>query len=475
MSDHEKNRGPKNLDQLIEEARSSLKPDQMGQKIDWENVDAKLFARLEAETKPGSETSGVRKSGLSSPKRFGEANPNRALQVGGLLAVAAAFAVVMHRPATNADSTFDANPVAQSSQESQSHGETALMLSTVQPGGDVRVDGEIAMAGRSLRALDTIETTTTHVDLSSANASGAGVAWRLEDHSHATISNVGGGGSPLVVDLASGTLEAQVTPVERGEAFAVDLRGNANEIASGSHDVIRIAVHGTHLRVSRDLAKNIASIDLSEGVVSIGFPPKSGSTYGKLVSAPAHIEIDVARFFASDASASEQAVRVDKNPTSVRAPETPTAHASGQSGSQGAQTALAQNLLAQEQQATANEPADESHPLAPAAATNPNDEAHAQPQQAVSPTEQLDARATESIRTAALACATVPESSNEVRVSVSSKLSLHVGPDGVVQMARFEPPLTPEAQACAGKTIYKTHFAPAAAAHDVDIPVQVEP
>ncbi len=468
MSDHEKNRGPKNLDQLIEEARRSLKPDQMGQKIDWENVDAKLFARLDAETKPGSETSGVRKSDLSSAKRFGDAHPNRALQVGGLLAVAAAFAVVMHRPATSSSSTFDSNPIAQSSQESQSHGETALMLSTVQPGGDVRVDGEIAAAGRSLRTLDTIETTTTHVDLSSATASGAGVAWRLEDHSHATIGDVGGGGSPLVVDLASGTLEAQVTPVERGEAFAVDLRGNASEVASGSHDVIRIAVHGTHLRVSRDLSKNIASIDLSEGVVSIGFPPKTGSTYGKLVTAPAHIEIDVARFFASDANdrASEQAVRVDKNPTSVRAPETPTAHASGQaSGSEGAQASL------QNEEPNANEPAEESHPLAPAAATNQNDEAHAQPPAAIS----VDARATESIRTAARACAAVRESSNEVRVSVSSKLTLHVGPDGVVQMARFEPPLTPEAQDCAGKTIYKTHFGPAAAAHDVDIPVQVEP
>ena len=47
MSGHEKNRGPKNLDQLIDEARGSLKPDQMGHKVDWENVDAKLFARIE--------------------------------------------------------------------------------------------------------------------------------------------------------------------------------------------------------------------------------------------------------------------------------------------------------------------------------------------------------------------------------------------------------------------------------------------
>ncbi|MEO7112234.1 MAG: hypothetical protein ABI183_17445 [Polyangiaceae bacterium] len=459
MSDHEKNRGPKNLDQLIDEARRSLKPDQMGKKIDWEKVDAQLFARLESE-KPGIETSGVRKSGLSSPLRFAQnkgSEPSRALQVGGLLAVAAAFAFVMHRPATNLAGdavAFDADRVARTS-SSTGHSETALTLTALEPGGDVRVDGELATTGRSLRALDTLETNATHVDLSSANA----VAWRVDDHSHVTIGSLGGGGSPLVVDLTSGALEAQVTPVERGEAFAVDLRDATS--TNGSHDVIRIAVHGTHLRVARDLSKNTASIDLSEGVVSIGFPPKSGSTYGKLVTAPAHIEIDVGRYFASDGN--EQTVIVDKNPAAVRMPETSTAH----------DVAATQTALTQNEESSA-EPADESHPLAPAAAVNQTDETHARPTTDHS-AAAVDGRAQESIRTAARACAAVRESSNEVRVSVSSKLSLHVGADGVVQMARFEPPLSPEAQSCASKTIYKTHFAATSAAHDVDIPVQVEP
>jgi hypothetical protein len=457
MSDQEKNRGPKNLDQLIDEARASLKPDHMGQNIDWEKVDAQLFARIESESKIGGETSGIRKSGLPSPLRFG-AEPSRTWQVGGLLAIAAAFAFVMHRPAANSDASLDADRTDHA--VSNAHAETALMLSAVPPGADVRVDGELATAGRSLRALDSIETSTTHVDLSAAKGSqGSAVAWRIEEHSRASIASLGNGSAPLVVDLASGTLEAQVTPVERGEAFAVDLRGDANDIADGSHDVIRIAVHGTHLRVARDRSKNTASIDLTEGVVSIGFPPKSGSTYGKLVTAPAHIEIDLARFFATDGA--DQAVVVDKHSAAVRPPETPTAH----------DATTPQAALANEEPA-ANEAADEGHPLTPAPLPNQADQTHAQP---TIDHATVDARATEAIRTAAHACAAVRESSNELRVIVSSKLSLHVGADGIVQMARFDPPLTPVAQDCAGKTIYKTHFAPSASAHDVEVPVEVDP
>ena len=75
-------------------------------------------------------------------------------------------------------------------------------------------------------------------------------------------------------------MEAQVAPVAAGEAFAVDVDG------------ARVAVHGTHLRVERQGGHAI--VDLREGVVSIGLPPKSGATYGDLVTAPAHIEFDVA-------------------------------------------------------------------------------------------------------------------------------------------------------------------------------------
>ncbi len=65
-------------------------------------------------------------------------------------------------------------------------------------------------------------------------------------------------------------------PVASGEAFAVDVDG------------ARIAVHGTHLRVARVM--DHVTIDLTEGVISLGEAPRVGSTIGTLITAPAHAE-----------------------------------------------------------------------------------------------------------------------------------------------------------------------------------------
>ena len=103
------------------------------------------------------------------------------------------------------------------------------------------------------------------------------VTWSLEDGSQVEVRAARG---TLILALAKGAVEAQVAPVEAGEAFAIDVEGT------------RVAVHGTHLRVERQGSRAI--VDLREGVVSIGLPPKSGSTYGDLVTAPAHVEFDPA-------------------------------------------------------------------------------------------------------------------------------------------------------------------------------------
>ena len=82
------------------------------------------------------------------------------------------------------------------------------------------------------------------------------------------------------------------------------------DVTASSGDVVRVAVHGTHLRVARDGDK--ITVDLTEGVVSIGAPPRRGSTIGALVTAPAHVELD-----ARDLSS----VRVDHTASAVRPAE----------------------------------------------------------------------------------------------------------------------------------------------------------
>ncbi len=45
-----------------------------------------------------------------------------------------------------------------------------------------------------------------------------------------------------------------------------------------------------------------------------------------------------------------------------------------------------------------------------------------------------------------------------VIVTVSTSLELRVGDSGMVQSARFDPPLAPDVQQCAVKAIYGTRF-----------------
>ncbi|HEX7663332.1 MAG TPA: hypothetical protein VF407_02420 [Polyangiaceae bacterium] len=439
MSDS--NQTPRSLEELTREAKSSLKP----ASIDWEKVEDGLFARIEA--KREGDDSGVRESTTSRLRHLADA-PDRRWQIAGLVAAAAVMVLALHKNEANVPSV----------RSTAAHAGTEDVLTLTKNTADVRIDGEIASPGRTLHVLDTIETTTATAELAANDAPPNGVddpgalrvAWQLGDHSTVAVKSLGGGTAPFVLDLAAGSVEAQVTPVERGEAFAVDLR---SPHANGPHDVVRIAVHGTHLRVARDASGDHATIDLTEGVVSIGFPPKIGSTYGTLVTAPAHVDLDVTKLLSTGDLASG-AIVVDKNEAAVRAPIA---------------------LASRDDHATAKLP-DVPAPETTDAPESANDHPEVgKPAAAIEKTPApSDPHATEAIRAAAQSCAAV-HASTEVKVSVTSKLTVHVGPDGLVKMAKFDPPLSPEAQDCAAKTIYRTHFATASSARDVSVDVDVNP
>src|SRR5262249_16961537 len=129
------------------------------------------------------------------------------------------------------------------------------------------------------------------------------VTWLIEQdapqQTRAARAHVNLTGEPFVLGLEHGSIEAQVAPVPVGEAFAVDVETE--------HGLGRVAVHGTHLRVTR--AGNRVSVDLTEGVVAIGVPPRTGVTTGTVVTAPAHVELD-----ATDL----RTLEVDHSPAAVR-------------------------------------------------------------------------------------------------------------------------------------------------------------
>lgn len=254
-------------------------------------------------------------------------------------------------------------------------------------------------------------------------------------------------GETLVVTLDEGAVEADVTPVPHGEAFAVDV--------VGERGAVRVAVHGTHLRVGRDArGGSRVVVDLTEGVVVVGAPPRAGTTQGKLVTAPARVELDLADPVGS--------LVVSHDPAVVR-PALALADDARAAAAAGAPSSLPHA-----------EPGAEDVPgLVPppgtssaAAAPRANAKGTAAHRDATPP--RTESEIVEAVR----ACAAGHLGTSRVAVSFASTLHLRVGASGEVEAARFEPPLDPATQQCAAGAIYKARLG---AAGDLAIPVRVGP
>jgi hypothetical protein len=280
---------PSPLDALVREAREAP----IAAPIDWEKVDTALFSKIEREAEYQRALTAER------------GRPWPWLVLGGVAAAAAA-AIVMVVPPSQTSTLVGVAAVEG----------TAGDLAFQTGAGEVRVDGSKAQSGLHLRQGDSVETRGAKAVFDAP----ARVSWLLEDESKVRVERAGSAGAggdsaPVLLALSQGALEAQVTPVASGEAFAVDVGGT------------RVAVHGTHLRVARN--GDHVVVDLTEGVVSIGAPPKVGSTYGSLVMAPAHVEFQAGNPAGSlvvehEASAIRGAVDI-MNPASEETASVPVA------------------------------------------------------------------------------------------------------------------------------------------------------
>ncbi len=420
---------PKNaLDALVREAKAKsggLEP-RVSEKR-WSAVEERLLARMATEER----------SALAHEVN-GSSSRVRMLRVGvAVLAAAAALALFVKNEPSR--SSADAVPVAASEANASS------LREAVGP-GVVRVDGRAAAAGHVLRAGDRLEVEGARAVLERPRK----VTWLLEagdaegaSSAHARVKSAG---ESLILGLEDGAIEAQVTPVPSGEAFAVD-------IATGSH-LVRVAVHGTHLRVSRSGSRVV--VDLTEGVVSIGTPPRSGSTYGTLVTAPSHVEFDAADL--------EHTLRIVHAPATIRAPIALVSH----DGHAAANAAA---------RAEAPQPAPQDTSAAAALATVPRPAATQRPASGPSPVEPAAKTETkavlpprEAIAAAVRACAAQRSRPENVRVTVSSSLKLKIAGGGEVETAQFDPPLLPEIQTCAANAIYKAKLDDSAGA-TVTVPI----
>jgi hypothetical protein len=323
------------------------------------------------------------------------------LAAAGALAAAAAVALFFHdsKPTT---------PVAVA--PPTTHAGTLL---TTQ-GATVTASGSAVTNGYALQQGDAVSVTGGNAVF----AQDGKVRFSIENGSTATVSHAT---APLILALAIGATEADVTPVPTGDAFAVDVTAQNGTTA-------RVAVHGTHLRVAR--AGDHVVVDVTEGVVAIG--PQGGES--TLVHAPAHAEFD-----ATDVV---HTLAIDR--VAVRAADT-TVHQA---------TPLPTTVQA------ANHPP--AHGVTLPSTTKPTST-----DTVVAPVLEPEQLLAQDVKN----CVVAVPTSTQVSLTVETKLSLHLADDGTVQKALFEPPLPADAQECAARAIYKKGLF--AHGGDVSIPIVV--
>lgn len=389
------------LDTLVRESRPELGTRE-AQGVDWTRVDAELFRRIEAER-------------AGERARMARRPSGRWAVVAGGLAAAAALALVIGkarepRPTDAPRAVVD---------------EAAGSVVAIEGDGQLLVGGTPFAAGGVLHLGDVIEARGAQALVERPGK----LTFVIERGTRATVTHVQGS---LVLALAEGAVEAQVVPVLNGEAFAVDV------------GLSRVAVHGTHLRVARAGAH--VTVDLNEGVVSLGPAPRVGSTLGALVTAPAHAE-----FAAGD----EESLTTTHDPSAVRPPGSTTMSAQARPSSPAAAAVSPpRSEVAESRQAGAAGVA----AVGAAVAGAPRAEARpgAPPVQHV-PTA-VDSNPQASIAAAVRGCLAERLRADNVTVEVNTVVRLDVDADGTVLHARFDPPVTPDVNACASGAIYRTRF-----------------
>ncbi len=403
--------GPVAAERLLratQEAREHLGSLEV-RRVDWDSMDARLFARLEQEQR------------LASVRAIG---PLRGpLWAAGAAALAAAACFALFVGKTRSSSTLD-SPAAAAAVAAPSAGHVVGLLGP----GVLLLDGKPAPVGASLALGDEIETRGVSATIDRPGK----LTLVLEAGSRARVTHTQGA---LVLALESGAVEAQVVPVASGEAFAVDIEGT------------RTAVHGTHLRVARIAGAGSTDaerveIDLNEGVVVVGPAPREGSTLGTLLTAPAHADFDPAEPSSS--------LAVGHDPAAVRAPVA-IAAASPSAGNAASLLVPAPSHPVEARPSPTGVTAGSVLPPA----RLPPSASSAVPTPA-EPAADPDAATT--LAAAVRACLASRPSSENVTVEVHTTLHVELDDAGNARSARFEPPVAPDVNTCAAAVIYRTRW-----------------
>jgi hypothetical protein len=383
------------FDKLIRDAREEWGKTELG-RVDWEVADRKLFARIARERRAEIER-------LASGNR-------RAWALGAVALTAIAMTAIVGGKMQD-ERSLDARQLL-----AEERTGSLLALTAIEGNGEVLIDGRRAVVGSTLGLGSVVEPRDAQPTVQVPGK----LTFVVERSSRVSVVHLQG---PVVLALDAGAIEAQVVPVARGEAFAVDVGRS------------RVAVHGTHLRVSR--AGDHVVIDLNEGTVSVGEAPRRGSTSGTMVMAPAHAE-----FSAEDALGT---LTVSHDPSAVRPPL--------------ALGAPEQSAVSSPATGPASSRSEAHEFRAGSASTVAPPRADLRLPSSALPPSPRDPNAETTLAAAVRSCLGERPSAENVTVSVSTTLHLTLRDDGSVRLARFDPPVAPDVNGCAAQAIYKTRFA----------------
>jgi hypothetical protein len=252
----------------------------------------------------------------------------------------------------------------------------------------------------------------------------------------------------ITVNLARGSLHAEVTPRSFGEVFAVEVERT------------RIAVHGTSFTVTREGDKVV--VEVAHGSVAVGPVGHPGATHGWLVVGPdrAAFTLDGARE-ATWLPADETAVAVVEPAAGAPPVAALDAHAS--------RVKRQATAPARGEPVASSARGDNSAPASKVSGWGEG--AHVEGRD---PSEHEAAEASSIVRQLA-ACYEKQASAFSFRFSVDSALKLTILPTGAIREGVFSPPLSPTLMTCADKAIGGAHFPRGEGVREIHIPVHLAP
>jgi hypothetical protein len=445
---------PRALRLMVDELRAEPAPD-----LDWDRIERGLMSAIDrSESARAVRLAAVPRSRFAQVAMFAAAAGFLALGIGSMAGQRApeTVAAIPH--------VVDVEQVATAPGEPGEHDLGALAAGDVVEAGDAPV-----VFGRAGDVVWTLAPGSRARMLSMGSDKGeghrSGTLAPPAERGEAAPGRDGAASGPKpqvghTVALERGSLHAEVVPRDLSagmvEAFAVEVEGT------------RIAVHGTSFTVVRGEGQVL--VDVEHGTIAVGPAGHQGATTGHLLIGPSRAS------FSLDGGRTAQLLprtsAVAPSAVAVLAPV-------GQAPSRPLEPAGLPAAVVGMGLPAAGGVAEVSPVVRPTAPPSARVAAAEEPK--APPVEVAEVTAppppeprwltVDSVRAHLGRCfleTYTTDGSPSVQISVASTLRIQLRPDGSVQTARFDPPLKPEFQTCAGGAIAGRF---AEGGREVDIPV----